>query len=149
MRTRTRILIFVGLLAIAVGGVRVLVRSFRAGPAVTVSFVRYAGNGSMAILTITNRADSVVLCAVSGNVRQEVGERGTIVYSMDLGRLLRLKGHTDCQTEVSGIRPSSRLCLLCQPQPSPLRQRMEAVLLTAGLNIASTGFVASVDLPAR
>ena len=147
MTTRTKIGVCVGVIVLAVGVV--LVRSFPSKPAVTVSFVRYAGNGSMAILTITNRADSVVLCAVSGNVRQEVGERGTIVYSMDLGRLLRLKGHTDCQTEVSGIRPSSRLCLLCQPQPSPLRQRMEAVLLTAGLNIASTGFVASVDLPAR
>ena len=148
MRTRTRILIFVGLLPVGVAVVLLavgVVASFRPGPAVTVSFVRYAENGSVAILGITNGADSSIHC----DVRHEVAERGTIVYSIDPTRALSLKGHTDGRTEVLGIEPSSRLYLFCRPYPSALRQRVDDLLWKVGLNIANPGFVVPVTLPPR
>jgi hypothetical protein len=39
--------------------------------------------------------------------------------------------------------------LVCVPQSSKLRQRVEFVLGKAGVNIVSTGFVVSVDLPPK
>jgi len=60
MRTRTRILIFLGLLTVAVGVV--LVRSFRTRPIVDIGFARYTDDG-VAVLNFTNRGAEPVQCA--------------------------------------------------------------------------------------
>jgi hypothetical protein len=163
MRTRTKIGVGVGVIVLVVVGAllfslpsrqgrMVVINLFPAAkPAVTVSFVRYIGNGtgSLAILRITNRADSAVICGVSEDLRQEVREPGQIVYSMAREKLLPMDGHTDCQIEVSGIRLPGRVSMRCSTQPSKTRQRVQEFLLKAGIILLNTGSVATVDLPPR
>jgi hypothetical protein len=144
MTTRTKIGVCIGLLAVAVSVI------WASRPkAVEMSFVRYQFHGSIAILQITNRTDSAVACWVGGNLRREVGGGGQTIYSYDGGTFLLLQGHTNCQTEVPGIRPSSRLCMRCVPEPSALRRRLSVVLNKVGINIMSTPFEVTVTLPRR
>ena len=43
----------------------------------------------------------------------------------------------------------TNVSLLCVPQSSKLRKRIELLLGKAGINIVNTGFVVSVDVPPR
>jgi hypothetical protein len=144
LTTRTKIGVCAGLLVVAVGVV------WASWPkAVELTFVRYQSHGSVAIIQITNRTDSVVACWVGGNLRREVQGRGRIAYLHDGGTFLLLVGHTNCQTEVPDVRPSSRLCMRCVPQPSPLRHRLLVDLSKVGIDIGVPGFEVTVDLPPR
>ena len=162
MRIRTKLLIGAGLLLLAVGVV--VVTCHEESPAVTASFVRYESNGAV-VLMITNLGGSTVSCAA--NDVELLGEQRDFVPDFDLlprsvtqfvavpfttvsgaptlgdGTVRRLVGH-DSPTKLP-----AKISVFCFPQPSALGYRIQTILLKMGINIGSTGFVATVDLPPR
>jgi hypothetical protein len=149
MTTRTKRAVCLGLLVLAVGVV--LVRSFPARPPLEVSFVRYTEDHATAIVHLTNRTKSVLICEVSGGLREVCDSHGrtTFYYFPDAGCTVRLSRCGECQLEVSAAGSLPRLCIHYRRVRSDLRQRLELHLSKVGINIASTGFVATVTLPPR
>jgi hypothetical protein len=142
MRTRTRILICVGLL-LAVGVV--VVRTLTAKLPVEVRFVAYTNFRGEAVLGFTNkgrlpialltRRTDLVLLPVLGEVT-----------SLGLSELSPGQG---IQLIVQGKRPSPTVSVACVPRVSDLQRRMDVLLLRAGFASVHTGFVVSVKLPPR
>ena len=146
MTTRSMMWVCVGLLAVAAGVV--LVRSLPVKSGVEVSFVRYADNGP-AVLKVTNRGQSPLLCA-SQNAwfYSDVPPRAiqwSVVLMPRSDTQLLASPHASQAESVLGATVSLR----CVPQASKLRQRVEVLLSKVGISIANTGFVATVQLPAR
>ena len=162
MRTRTRILIFGGLLAIAVGVVVVVVGSWLAPPRVILSFVRYTNYG-IAILGATNRAQSPLLCS-GMNVEIADASDGRWIHEAErwpfwpdgLAVLPRGRGELMARPRNPPTAPLLRLpelpttvSVFCHPQIAPKWMRIVQVLLNSvGINV-NTGFVVSVTLPPR
>jgi hypothetical protein len=139
----------VGLLAVAAGVV--LVRSFPAKSPVEVSFVRYADNGP-AVLKITNRGQTPLLCA-SQNAWLFSDVPPHALLHLNVALMPRSDTQLLASPHASQLPRESILgatvSVRCVPQPSKLRQRVEVLLSKVGISIANTGFVASVQLPAR
>jgi len=159
IRTRTRILICVGLLAVAVGVV--LVRSFPPKHAVTVSFVRYTNFGFVqqeAVLAFTNRTRvPVSMASFQQSPLSVVLVPELLPHAAQLPRHYVLMPDQGTQLVVypavlppeAPPVPPATISVRCMPQHSDLRERIESLLRKVGINIASTGFVVSVTLPPR
>jgi hypothetical protein len=151
MRTRTKILVGVGLLAMA--GV-VMVRRPPAKPVVEVSFVRYGTNGAP-VLNLTNRGQGAVRLSALGqryfshSESGEVREAGEETWSLWPPIVLV---------------PESGTQLVARPFPAsqlPVKGRTVSVQFVAHARVfgwigvllsefgfnANTGFVATVTLP--
>jgi len=165
MTTRTKIGVCVGLLVVVVVGV--MLWSLRAeSPAVRVGFVRYMDGG--AVLNFTNQRQS----ALAGFAMNVVfcSERGPPDYFPFFyllprcGTQLVVRPRPTTPPPGGGIESFAQLLawirasratlpttasVLCMEQHSKRRQRVEALLAKVGIDIASTGFVATVTLPPR
>jgi len=151
MRIRTKLWIGAGLLLLAAGAV--IVRSFPEGPAVEVRFVRYMEDETSAVLRITNRSRSSILCTAR-NAR--LFPEKTPATS-DLPTFLYLEPRSSTQFIIRPVSlariprsasPSNlpaKVSVFCLPDPSGLRYRIQGLL--GGISILSTGFVATVTLP--
>ena len=161
MRTRTRILICVGLLAAAVGVVLVL--SLAIGPTVEVTFVRYAEDGG-AVLALTNRGSSTALFSSTVVFRSIVGGAVLIpehrlaprtitnlppIYTLAPHEGMQLVAMSSPWSSLPFAALPSKLSVICTPEPSPLRRHAEALLHKVGINIDHTVFGAHVTLPPR
>ena len=151
MTTRTKIGACVGLLVLSAGVV--WVSSFTAKPAAEVSFVRYA-DAAKAVVQLNNQSGSEIFYFVPGGVRVLGGslvptEENVSVLPGGTGCIVKLSARNACQIEVLASESASDLIVRWGRGPSRVRQRLEALLGKDGINIASTGFVATVDLPAR
>ncbi|HXJ61446.1 MAG TPA: hypothetical protein VNU68_32800 [Verrucomicrobiae bacterium] len=160
MTTRTKIGLCAGLVVVLAVGV-VVVRPTK--PGVKLSFVRYYEDGP-AVLTLTNRGESLVTC-IAGNVflysERRDQNRGFVTYFEVLPRggtqlvaYPQPSGPFEGSAErfLAWLRTSefpTPVSVRCVPQPSMLRRSIELLLSRVGIGIASTGFVATVDLPAR
>jgi hypothetical protein len=153
VRTRTKILVGVGLLAAAVGVV--WVRS-PAKPTLEVSFVRYAAGG--AVLAFTNKGNRPASWDLSSaGVMMRIETYGDSTHSLsDLspGDGIQLVVRSDViRRALPSPTPSpplpATLSFQCFPQASPLRQRLEMILSKVGIDIHSTGSVVTVTLPPR
>ena len=151
MTTRTKIGVCVGVLVVAVAVGVVPVRSFRTGPAVTVSFVRYRDAGS-AVLSFTNLATIPIHC-----ITWTVHVGSDTEFPSKVRSFVVLLPRSDTQFVVwphsSGPRlpfPPARLDVTCSPQPGWFRRRMDN-FLREGLkkNPLTRPFDVSVDLPPR
>jgi len=149
MRTRTKlgVCVYVGLLVLNAGVV--VVSRVREKRSVEVRFVQYTPDGG-ALLHITNSLRSSV---------DFVPMNGALLSSQDHpeGFMLmeRLGAGRDTQLIAWGpggkAAPPFQVSLRFSPlgTPSKLRQRIEVLLSKVGMNIANTGFVATVTLPPR
>jgi len=148
MNTRIKTWGCVGLGLFVAAGV-VLVRSLAAEPATTVSFVGW--KYGWAILTLTNREYSPMLCACQTavlfpDVPVRSPQHSFVLLARSDTQLLAVP-HPSPTTEWPVL--GATVSLQCIPQPSKLRRRIEVLLSRVGISIAITGFVASVDLPAK
>jgi hypothetical protein len=162
MTTGMKLGVCVGLLAVAAGVV--LVRSHDEAPAVTVSFLRYTDDGA-AILNFRNRGRSPV--GLQWRARgvmfsPKLTPENSSHWSLSAPCVLMPRQETQLVARSvillrhyspTALSPLPALpatvSMHCMPQHSPLRCRIEVLLRKVGINIASTGFVAAVDLPAR
>jgi len=149
MTRRTKLWICVGVV-LAVGAV--LVRRPTAKPVVEVSFIRYATNGKP-VLNFTNQGQGPVWLLSLNHRSFSDSELSEEAYS--LWPLVIVLAPLSGTQLVARFLPTSQplvretVSVQCMPQPSPLRGRLQVVLSKVGLNIASTGFVATVTLPPR
>jgi hypothetical protein len=154
VRNRTKILVGVGLLAVAVGVV--MVRR-PAKPVMEVSFIRYTTDGEP-VLNFTNRGQEPMRFSALGDWSfwDSASGKATSFLSVPVVVLAPLSGTQVVARLLPMSLPMSRshvkgetVSAQCVPQPSPLRRRLEDVLSKVGINIASTGFVATATLPAH
>jgi hypothetical protein len=146
---RTKLWIPVGLLVLVVGAVMVR-RS--AKPVVEANFVRYGDDGA-AVLSFTNRGQKPVrLCpaglwyfpdSASDQDHQSLWPFIVVVPQGGTQVVARL---------LPGSQPPLRgetFSVVCWPQPSQLRSRLEFFQSKVGVDITSPRFIATVDLPPR
>jgi len=143
MRIRTKIGVCVGVIVMLLGFVLASLRT--ESRAVSVSFVRYETNGA-AVLKFDNRSSCTVLCrAINAQIVSEQGGQPQFFV------LLPPRSHSQSAIwAVASIPPSLWLQALPRAvsiQCKPLRWRIQDLLREVGINIGSTGFVVSVDLP--
>ena len=157
MTTRTKMGVCVGLFTLAVGVAWVL--NLPPKPRVELSFVRYYEDGA-AVLTLTNRGQSIVQCFglnVTTLSRRRhfapwfflMPQNGTqfVVYAK-----VSKPSTGNADLFLSLLRTSdlpATASLQCVPGVPKLRLRIESLLIKVGINIRSTGFVATVTLPPR
>jgi len=119
--------------------------SYRGQHTVAATFVRYAPDGP-AILTLTNRGRSTLMCASRGAwMFSDVPPRR---FETRIILLPRTNTQLLFMPHDAGSRIVSVQCFPAQP-PSGLRRRIESLLTQAGINLANTGYVVSVYLPPR
>ena len=155
MTTRRTLTLCAALLTVVAVGV--VLRSLTTGPMVQVSFVGYEEYG--AILEFTNKGSCPVGCGWTAGTVQLVAHRDLqglpdhtvpwILLPRQGTQLLARSTIIHLVTEPPQPRPAlpATVSVRCLPLASPLRRRIEVVLSKVGINIASTGFVATVTLP--
>jgi hypothetical protein len=149
MTTRTRIGICLVSLLVVVD--IALLSRHEKERAVATSFVEWDANG-YAVLRITNHESSPMLC---------VCRDGAFLIPpyprLQPVEYIELMPRNDTQLLVSPfvslghrLRPmdGGKVSLDCIPKPSKMRERLEMLLNFVGINIPSTGFVVTVELPA-
>jgi len=153
VNTRIKIAAYVGLALVAATGV-VLLCPNHEELAVRVSFSRWHTNGS-AILSVTNRGSSALYCSSLDAILIPYPE---VSLREDFKPMPVLLPRSDARllvwpVPVWGNRQQpligKTISVQCLPKHSKLRQQLEVLLSQAGINIASTGFVVTVNLPAR
>ena len=148
MTTRTKIGVCAGLLALAVGVM--LVRSSRAKPPVEVRFVRYADERT-AVLNLTNRGQSRTSFLALDALLLSTDQPPRLAFFVDLmpgsSTQLVVRPRSSERSWPTGL--FATVSVRCVQLPSERRRWIEAVLNKAGINIASKGFVTTVDLPPR
>src|SRR5262245_20419210 len=107
-------------------------------PQVTVTFKGYRG-GDTPVLQITNHTDREFL--FSG-----IDENHRKVWFHPGGSYL---GSHEGFELIPQFGSSRRIFVQCRPWRPSFRRRIESILKDVRINIASTGFVAAVDLPAK
>ena len=142
---RTKLWICFGLLGVTGA---VLVWGPREKAPVELTFVRYGDNGYTAFLRISNHTASTVLCRGVPVPVHAASETGSYHGVLFFDRTLGVHGSQVVITVLPSNRPSA-VSVQCWRQSSKPRQRVEALLREAGINIASPGFVATVALPPR
>jgi len=144
--TRTKIALCVGLLLLAAAPIW----RFLAQPVVEVSFVRYDGPES-AVLGFTNRGRSLIHCSgedLSLVARSDPVSRIPISFSPSLDLMPR--SGTQVSVLTKSLELPATVALKCFPELLTLRRRVDFVVLNfVGIDIANTGFVATVTLPPR
>jgi hypothetical protein len=155
---RAKLALCGGVLAVAVGVVLVL-RSFTTEPPAELRFIKYYEDGA-AVLTLTNRGRSSVQCwgvnLTTLHRRRHFApyfylapETGTqlVVYAQ------APKGFAGDADLLLGLLRTSALPATASMQwvaeVPLLRWRIQELLSKVGIDIASTGFVATVTLPPR
>jgi hypothetical protein len=148
MTTRAKLVVCVGLLVLAVGVV--MVRKPTAKPQVEVRFVRYESNGAP-VLSLTNQGQQPV-CFPGMDVWLSSAVSKATFHASPPSFILAPGGGMELVVPISaGVWPETRGTAVIQyaAQPSKIWRGVEEFLSEVGVEIASTGFVATVTLPPR
>ena len=117
---------------------------------VELNFIRYAKDGP-AVLNVTSHEGVPLRCSSrNAYLFLDVPPRAfmqTVVLMPRSHTQFLVAPYSSQEPRWPRARPMASL--VCVPQSSKLRQRVEFVLGKAGVNIVSTGFVVSVDLPPK
>ena len=138
MTSRTKIGVCIGVLALAAGVALLLPR--RTSP-LTVTFVGYLEE-ELAVLSLTNCGRTVIRCDFA--TRQLFDSNLDLLHWPDY----ELMPRNGTQVWMWARNPGP-FSIKYAPKPSNLRRCFESLLSTIGIDLASTGFVATVELPAR
>jgi hypothetical protein len=134
----------VGLFILGLGLAVLMLVCSPAKARVEVNYIEYAHDGP-AVVKFTNREQVPVRCSSPNAwLFLDVPPR-----ALQQSVILMPRSHTQLLVSPQYLETSTTVSVLCMPQYSKLRQRIEFLLGKAGINIVSTGFVVSVALPPR
>jgi hypothetical protein len=142
MTKRTKICVGVLILG---GFAAVILRPQAGRTGVALGFIKYANDGA-AVVRLTNREPRSLRCTPLNAWMFEDEPPRKLLANF----VLMPRSHTQFLVSPHPSQPDrAAVSVRCLPETSKLRQRVDQLLLKVGVNIASTGFVASVDLPSK